>query len=101
MRHVPVICHGTPFYAGWGLTEDRFSCPRRTRKLTLNELVFGALITYPRYVDSNKGVFVEPEDAVDELAALAAKEPQMRRWYRNIFRWLALLWTKIRCHDRP
>ena len=101
MRHVPVICHGTPFYAGWGLTEDRFSCPRRTRKLTLNELVFGALITYPRYVDSDKGVFVEPEDAVDELAALAAKEPQMRRWYRNIFRWLALLWTKIRCHDRP
>ena len=29
-----VITYGLPFYAGWGLTEDRISCPRRKRKLS-------------------------------------------------------------------
>lgn len=101
IRGVPVICHGLPFYAGWGLTEDRISCPRRTRKLTLNELAFGALVTYPRYFSSNNNLFIEPEDAVDELASSVIKRSQSRAWNRKIFRCSALLWAKIRRHDRP
>ncbi len=50
LRGLDVAVYGLPFYAGWGLTEDREQCPRRTRRLSLDELVAGTLILYPRYV---------------------------------------------------
>lgn len=50
MRGLTVSAYGLPFYAGWGLTDDRESHPRRTRHLTLDELVAGALIRYPLYM---------------------------------------------------
>ncbi|MFC7607569.1 capsular polysaccharide export protein, LipB/KpsS family [Teichococcus aestuarii] len=31
LRGVPVVTYGQPFYAGWGLTEDRAPPPRRGR----------------------------------------------------------------------
>lgn len=46
-----VVVHGTPFYAGWSLTHDLRPCPRRTRSLSLDELVAATLILYPRYID--------------------------------------------------
>src|SRR5690606_22216756 len=49
LRRKEVVCHGLPFYAGWGLTVDRAHTSRRTRRLTLDELVAGVLIQYPRY----------------------------------------------------
>jgi capsular polysaccharide export protein len=90
-----------PFYAGWGLTEDRIRCARRAKKLTLDELVFGALITYPRYFNVDKKIFVEPEDAIDPLAAMAAKGAQTRTWYRKVLRLLIMVWAKMRREDRP
>jgi capsular polysaccharide export protein len=51
LRGKKVATYGLPFYAGWGLTEDSFQCPRRNRPLKLEELVAGALILYPVYVD--------------------------------------------------
>jgi capsular polysaccharide export protein len=51
LRGKKVTCYGLPFYAGWGLTEDRLSCSRRGRKLTIDQLVAGTLILYPTYVD--------------------------------------------------
>jgi len=53
LRGVPVTCWGTPFYAGWGLTEDRAPLPsgRRGVPRTVDELVAATLILYPRYVD--------------------------------------------------
>ena len=52
LRGKEVITHGMPFYAGWGLTRDlRPLPPRRGRRRTLDELVAGTLILYPRYVD--------------------------------------------------
>jgi capsular polysaccharide export protein len=47
----PVVTYGTPFYAGWGLTRDHLALPRRTRRVTLDELVAAALLRYPRYND--------------------------------------------------
>lgn len=41
---------GAPFYAGWGLTDDRAAFPRRGRKLTLDQLFCGAFLLYPRYI---------------------------------------------------
>ena len=92
----PVVCHGLLFYAGWGLTKDNVSCVRRTKTLSLDKLVFGTLITYPRYFNSDNNIFVEPEDAVDELAILALKEPKTRAWYRKMLRLLIILMAHLR-----
>jgi capsular polysaccharide export protein len=52
LRGVSVTTHGQPFYAGWGLTRELAPVPeRRGRALTLDELVAGVLILYPRYLD--------------------------------------------------
>jgi len=46
-----VVTYGGPFYAGWGLTRDALAFHRRTRRLTLDELVAGTLLIYPMYFD--------------------------------------------------
>jgi capsular polysaccharide export protein len=48
LRRRRVVVYGRPFYAGWGLTDDRAAVDRG-RRLSLEELVAGALILYPRY----------------------------------------------------
>lgn len=67
LRGKAVTCYGQPFYAGWGLTTDLFPVARRTRRLTLDELVAGALILYPIYVSHSTGEFSTPELALDDL----------------------------------
>lgn len=72
MRGVAVVCHGLPFYAGWGLTTDRHVIPRRTRRLSLDDLVAGSLMLYPRYLSRLTGERVTAESAVDDLIAWRA-----------------------------
>jgi capsular polysaccharide export protein len=95
LRGARVVCHGLPFYAGWGLTEDRLLCPRRTRTLSLDELVYGALIEYPRYFNYERNCFVEPEQAVDQLAAIAEVGPQTRSWWRKSVHLGIVAWLKL------
>jgi len=42
---------GMPFYAGWGLTYDALPVPDRRHLSSLENLVYAALIDYPRYID--------------------------------------------------
>lgn len=55
LRGKRVVTYGQPFYAGWGLTEDRCTdgpaLARRRRRLSLDELVAGCLLHYPLYWD--------------------------------------------------
>jgi len=95
IRGATVVCHGIPFYAGWGLTQDKLYCPRRMRELTLDELVHGTLIEYPRYYNFKSECFVEPEQAVDQLAALAANGPQTRSFVRKALRLAIIAWIKL------
>lgn len=69
LRHKPVVCWGCPFYAGWGLTQDRVTVPRRTRRLALDELVAAVLLLYPSYVSRQTGHFCTAERALTELQA--------------------------------
>ncbi len=69
LRGKSVSVHGRPFYGGWGLTEDLVPFERRTRTLSVDELVAVALILYPRYVDPVSGLVCPPEILVDRLAA--------------------------------
>lgn len=68
LANVPVSCFGVPFYAGWGLTDDRRSVPRRTARRSLDELVAAALLLYPRYVHP---ITEEPCEAEEIVAHLA------------------------------
>lgn len=70
LREKKVFCYGLPFYAGWGLTQDVSPCTRRTRHLSLAELVAGALILYPRYLSLQGKGLISPEQAITELAAM-------------------------------
>jgi capsular polysaccharide export protein len=43
------VCFGMPYYAGWGLTDDRVECKRRKRLLRLEDVFAAAYILYTRY----------------------------------------------------
>jgi capsular polysaccharide export protein len=68
LRGKEVICLGMPFYAGWGLTDDRFMpISRRAARVDLTALVHAALITYPRYFDPVTGLACPPEVIVERI----------------------------------
>ncbi|EAM0138937.1 capsular polysaccharide biosynthesis protein [Campylobacter jejuni] len=70
LRAKKVFTYGMPFYAGWGLTKDKYRCERRTRKLSLEELVSGALIIYPRYINPKTKTLCEIEVCLDIMLNL-------------------------------
>ena len=80
LRKKKVITYGIPFYAGWGLTTDRHQILRRKTRRTLEELVYCALIKYPRYLDIDTGEFITPEDFV---VCISGK----REMYKDNIRW--------------
>ena len=77
LRGKKVVCYGWPFYAGWGLTEDRKPMPRRNRQLDLATLVYCTLIAYPRYLSSVTGGFSSPEQILDELELRRQRQPSL------------------------
>lgn len=80
LRGRRVITYGQPFYAGWGLTVDRRLSPelkiRRSRLLTLDQLVFCALVRYPTYVSRLTRRFTTPERILDELDSWRNERPR-------------------------
>lgn len=91
MRGVAVHTYGLPFYAGWGLTHDRLSSPRRQRTLSLDALVAGALLVYPTYVDPLTGEFCNADTAVELMQQQRNQRSglpfrvRLYRLYRNLF----------------
>ncbi len=66
LRGRRVVVYGRPFYAGWGLTIDQLP-QGRARRLTLDELVAGVLILYPRYLDPLTRLPCGPEVVIERL----------------------------------
>jgi len=105
MRGKRVVVYGRPFYAGWGLTEDRLPMPRRKRSLTLDQLVAGTLLRYPVYWDLIlKGVttceavlyrIVEQRDAL-KIQPCKATNPRNGCPMHGLRRLLNLLLARIR-----
>ncbi|ADZ71212.1 capsular polysaccharide biosynthesis protein [Polymorphum gilvum] len=77
LRGKPVTVHGLPFYAGWGLSDDLTPCPRRTRRRSLDELVYLALVVYTRTIDPVSLLPCRPEYLVGRLMRQRAS-----RWHR-------------------
>lgn len=86
LRGRRVTCYGQPFYAGWGLTTDILPLPRRIRRLTLDELVAGALILYPCYLSRTRARQISPEEALEELLAWRERAGREAPWWRKLFR---------------
>ena len=93
LRGRKVVCYGQPFYAGWGLTTDVHPPERRRRLLSLDALVAGALILYPRYFSQSGSADSTPERALDDLDAwrssAGAQMPAWRRAWRPVLQALA------------
>lgn len=96
LRGKKVVCYGQPFYSSWGLTEDYAPVARRTRRLSLDELVAGALILYPRYMSRTKNAVITPEEALDELMAWLRHGGQSAPWWRKLFRVVLRLVVGVR-----
>lgn len=67
LRKKKVVTYGKPFYAGWGLTEDRRNIPSRKRILSLPELAAGVLLLYPRYIQYGTKVHCSLEILLDSF----------------------------------
>lgn len=76
---------GRPFYAGWGLTEDRhpLAMLRRGRRLSRAQLFAAAMILYPRWYDPHRDRLCQLEQAIDALEARA------RGWREDRYGWCA------------
>lgn len=90
MRGKAVTTYGRPFYAGWGLTDDRTGpFERRGRKVSLEALMHATMIDYPLYVTPT-GWPCEAEDLVEALIAArdtplpAPPRGRINRWWRGI-----------------
>ncbi|EIM1006905.1 capsular polysaccharide biosynthesis protein [Campylobacter coli] len=95
LRGKKVVVYGKPFYAGWGLTSDLHKIPRRTRVLSLEELVAGVLILYPRYIHPKSKNLCEVELALDTMLALQ-KDYFSKRWLKILIDFRILMLRKIR-----
>jgi capsular polysaccharide export protein len=76
----PVTCFGVPFYAGWGLTDDRADrsldvWKRRKNRLTLEQVFAAAYICYTRYVHPDTLERCEIEDVLNYFSL----QQQMRQ----------------------
>ena len=100
LRGKRVVTYGQPFYSGWGLTHDMALTPavaqRRTRTLTLDELVAGVLILYPTYVSRATGRFTTPERVLDELLIWREQGLNLSPLWRLPLRWVLRIWGRRR-----
>ena len=94
IRGISVITYGLPFYAGWGLTEDKLNnhiwAKRRTRRLTIEELTFITLIKYPFYSSMKFNCLTEIENIIEEIIESNAK--------RNLEQIIFKYWGTLKDH---
>ena len=74
--HRPVV-FGQPFYAGWGLTDDRRPVARRGRTLNAPQLFAAAMLLHPVWYDPHRDRLTDFETVAQMLAA------QARAWREN------------------
>lgn len=91
LRGLKVTVCGSPFYAGWGLTDDRQRNARRGRPLSAEALFAGAYLLYPRYFDAATGAETSFEATVQSIrqrlsaprsaiAEVRVRRPAWRPW---------------------
>ncbi len=99
LRGVKVTTFGAPFYAGWGLTNDRGPVPStRKARPSLLGLAHAVLIDYPRYFDPKSGLPCPVETVVDRLASNDIPQPGFGNRslgkLQGVFASMAPLWRR-------
>lgn len=92
LRGKRVICYGRPFWAGWGLSDDKKPLPRRCRNLNIDELIAGAYIIYPRYIYP---VSLEPCGASDLVLALQEQKQELQKPINAVLHKIWSLYARI------
>jgi hypothetical protein len=70
MCNMEVHCFGMPVYAGWGLTKDRQRLAGRSRKRTLEEVIYTIYIRFSKYIHPQNGDLCEVEEYIEALLKL-------------------------------
>ena len=90
-----VVCFGAPFYAGWGLTDDRVGLPRRTARPSLEQLFAAVYFDYSRYISPVTCREISFEQAVDWI--VSEKSVETRRRGKN---WMLKLARNVLASDQ-
>ncbi|MDN7131959.1 glycosyltransferase [Halomonas sp. MC140] len=75
LRGKEVVCFGVPFYAGWGLTDDRTYVPRRNQKRKVEEIFHQICIQQSVYLNPHTGKTIELEQLLDIILAMRQDSP--------------------------
>jgi len=76
LRGKAVTCLGMPFYAGWGLSDDRaLPLARRHARPTLAQLTYAVLVDYPRYHDPVTNLPCPVDVVIDRLISGTVPRP--------------------------
>ncbi len=93
MASVKVHCFGMPFYAGWGLTEDKLDCARRGSPRSIEQIFVATYIQYARYVDPIFNQQCEIEDIINYFSDQVSVTPPVEEaslfnisWWKQ--RWI-------------
>ena len=96
IRGKAVRTFGRPFYAGWGLTIDAETFPRRTRVRNIDELLAISLLVYPHYFDPVSQLPCPAEVAILRLMELKDRKPTLNDGLREALGRGILLYRRLR-----
>ena len=80
----PVVTFGLPWYAGWGVTDDRhpgirdLQAQARRAPRNLPQLFFAAYLRYTRYINPNTGAAGSIFDVIQHLASARRRNDFLR-----------------------
>lgn len=92
LRGKRVICYGRPFWAGWGLSDDKKPQPRRYRSLSSDELVAGAYLLYPKYAHP---INLKPCNASDLILALQEQRAKLQKPVNALLHKIKSLYARV------
>lgn len=92
LRGKRVICYGRPFWAGWGLSDDKKPQPRRYRSLSSDELIAGAYLLYPRYIHP---LNLEACEACDLVVALQGQKTRLQQPINALLHKIKSLYARV------
>lgn len=92
LRKKRVVCYGRPFWAGWGLSDDKKPQPRRYRSLSSDELIAGAYLLYPRYIHP---LNLEACEACDLVVALQEQKTRLQQPINALLHKIKSLYARV------
>ncbi len=84
------VCFGMPFYAGWGVTDDRVTCERRQRTLGSDEIFAAAYILYTHYnspYGNRLSTIIETIKELAELKKVQRLQENVKGYFFGFSRW--------------